>query len=117
MCSAYRLLLALALTLAPLLRGVAACTSLLAGPGATADGSVLLARSDDGSDAISDTNNLARGRALAALACSCRVGSGWMPALALRLARTDDDAPPRPASRAGRCCTRRAATPPPGAPT
>lgn len=63
MCSAHRLLLALALTLAPLLRGAAACTSLLAGPGATADGGVLLARSDDGSDAISDTNNLARPRA------------------------------------------------------
>ncbi|KAL4424341.1 hypothetical protein ABPG75_001642 [Micractinium tetrahymenae] len=35
-----------------------ACTSLLFGRAASADGGVLLARSDDGSDAISDTNNL-----------------------------------------------------------
>lgn len=38
--------------------GVMACTSLLVSRGATVDGSLLLARSDDGSDAISDTNNL-----------------------------------------------------------
>ncbi len=35
-----------------------ACTSLLVGRAASADGTVLLARSDDGSDAITDTNNL-----------------------------------------------------------
>lgn len=35
-----------------------ACTSLLVGHAASDDGSILLARSDDGSDAISDTNNL-----------------------------------------------------------
>ena len=58
----HALVLALALLLggAPLQRliSVSACTSLLVAGGATADGSVLLGRSDDGSDAISDTNNL-----------------------------------------------------------
>jgi len=44
--------------LAPTLPRARACTSLLVSPSASSDGSVLLARSDDGSDAITDTNNL-----------------------------------------------------------
>ncbi len=47
-----QLVLAAALLLVSALPLAAACTSLLVASGASADGSLLLARSDDGSDAI-----------------------------------------------------------------
>lgn len=43
-----QILLLLLLAVGSQLRGVAACTSYIVGPGASADGSVLIARNDDG---------------------------------------------------------------------
>lgn len=73
------LLLIAALLLAMALPRAAACTSLLVGRGASADGSLLLARSDDGSDAIR-CGAAREGVKLVSMQCSGsgkRLGRSW----------------------------------------
>lgn len=89
-------LLIAALLLAAAPPPTTACTSLLVGGGATADGSLLLARSDDGSDAIRCEE--AVGQRFAAVVGPPRASSSALVAVGMRLKRVA--APPVPAQLA-----------------